>query len=166
MILIALGSNLPGEYSSSDEALEEAKRALSARGVVVERCSGTWLTAPVPASDHPWYRNAVASVRTDLTPPALLVVLQEIERDFGREKSERNSPRVLDLDIIAYNNEIYESENLTLPHLRMHERAFVLYPLQEIVPGWIHPVSSCSVDELIGKLPEDQLVIALKEEAA
>ncbi len=166
MILIALGSNLPGEYGSSEEALEEAKRALSARGIIVERCSGTWLTEPVPASDHPWYRNAVACVRTDLAPGALLDVLQGIECEFGRERTaERNAPRVLDLDIIAHNDEIYESENLTLPHPRMHERAFVLCPLREVAPEWIHPVLKQSVDELIEKLSEGHVVIAPEGEA-
>ena len=89
---------------------------------------------------------------------ALLKILQDIERKFGRIRGEKNAPRILDMDIIAYDDEVYEYENLVIPHPRMHERAFVLYPLQEIVPDWFHPVLKCSVQDLIKKLPLDQVV--------
>ncbi|MCK5284231.1 MAG: 2-amino-4-hydroxy-6-hydroxymethyldihydropteridine diphosphokinase [Alphaproteobacteria bacterium] len=158
MILIALGSNLFGTYGSPEGVLVAVKQELAAREIVIEQSSGVWITSPVPVSDQPWYRNAVISVRVSMSPMALLKILQDIERKFGRIRGEKNAPRILDMDIIAYDDEVYEYENLVIPHPRMHERAFVLYPLQEIVPDWFHPVLKCSVQDLIKKLPLDQVV--------
>ena len=122
---------------------------------VIKR-SSIWLTAPVPVSDQPWYRNAVVVVETDLTAQELMVLLHSIERRFGRVRTVRDAPRLLDLDIIAYHDEVHDHSNMTVPHPRMHDRAFVLKPLQEVAPNWEHPVLGLSVTQLIAQLPEDQ----------
>jgi 2-amino-4-hydroxy-6-hydroxymethyldihydropteridine diphosphokinase len=156
LILIALGANLSGRHGSPEETLEEAKLALEARGVSVTKSSRVWLTAPVPASDQPWYRNAVICVDTALDVRALFRLLKEIEQDFGRADTVRNAARVLDLDLIAYHSEIVEENRLVVPHPRMEGRAFVLLPLQEAAAGWIHPVTGKTVAEMIGEMPEGQ----------
>jgi 2-amino-4-hydroxy-6-hydroxymethyldihydropteridine diphosphokinase len=155
-ILIAFGANLPGSFASPLEALRAAVPALAARAVHVTRSSRVWLTAPVPVSDQPDYHNAVAAVETELPPHALLAALQDVERAFGRVRTVRNAPRVLDLDLIAYRGEVIDRPGLLVPHPRMHQRAFVLRPLQEVAPGWVHPVLGAGIDRLVRALPEGQ----------
>ncbi len=157
MILIAIGANLPSRFGTPEETIHAAVEALSDEDIIATKKSRIWLTAPVPVSDQPWYRNAVVSVRTDLDAFQLLSVLHKIEANFGRVRYERNEPRVLDLDLIAYNNEIIERPSLIVPHPRMHERGFVLMPLQDVAPGWIHPVSGKNLTELISVISEDQM---------
>ncbi len=149
MVFIALGANLPSQFGSPEQTLEAVKPALERAGIAVVCSSGIWISAPVPASDQPWYRNTVIEVRTDLSARDLLQVLHDIEHEFGRVREERNEPRVLDLDLIDYRGEIIREEGLHVPHPRMHERGFVLYPLREISPCWEHPVLNKTIDELI-----------------
>lgn len=114
-------------------------------------------TAPVPVSDQPWFVNAVAAVETDLDAASLLAVLHQVEQEFGRVRRERNEARVLDLDLIDYKGMVSAGSPL-LPHPRMAERAFVLLPLRDVAPGWRHPVSGRTVDDLIAALPPDQAI--------
>lgn len=155
MILIALGANLPSRFGEPEQTLKRAVSAIQARGIRVVKQSSIWKTAPVPVSDQPWYRNAVIRVEANLSALVLLEVLHEIEADFGRVRSEKNAPRLLDLDLIAYNTDIIKEEGVFVPHSRMHNRAFVLKPLQEVAPQWVHPVLKRSVADLIKGLPVD-----------
>lgn len=158
MIVVALGANLPSRFGTPAQTLEAAKAAMEKAGLRVVKSSRTWLTAPVPVSDQPWYHNAVVAIETDLDAFQLLSALQSIENDFGRVRIERNEPRVLDLDLVAYNDEIIDRPALIVPHPRMHERAFVLLPLQEIAPeGWQHPILKKSLADLVGIIPADQM---------
>ncbi len=156
MILIGLGANLPSAVGSPLETLEFALRKLSEVGVVVVVRSRWYQTAPVPVSDQPWFVNGVASVETELKPRELMASLHDVERDFGRRRGIRNEARPLDLDIIDYDGEVDDGPDLVLPHPRMHERAFVLLPLAEIVPGWRHPRLKKTVSDLIAALPPGQ----------
>ena len=156
MIIIGLGANLDGDYGSPEECLKSCPDLLSAKGINVLKFSNIWKSAPVPVSDQPWYRNAVCSVETDLRPHDLLGALAEIEGEAGRTRHTQNEARVIDLDLLAYNNEVIEDNILSLPHPRMQSRAFVLYPLREVAPYWIHPILGKSVDDLVGKIPEGQ----------
>ena len=156
MILIALGANLPSTYGTPEETLEAAKSALGRLGVRIVSSSKTILAAPVPVSDQPWYRNAVVAVETALGPLALLNVLHKVEAEFGRVRTVRNAPRLLDLDLIAYHDEVIEQDDVFIPHPRLHERGFVLLPLREIAADWVHPVLKRSVEDLIAALPNDQ----------
>lgn len=156
MILVGLGANLPGPYGAPDRTLAAAVSALREKGVSVRALSGLWVSAPVPVSDQPWYHNAVARVATDLSPHDLLRVLHMIESECGRIRTIRNEARILDLDLLAYGDEIFDGPDLVLPHPRLHERAFVLYPLREIAPDWKHPVSGLPVGRLIALLPGGQ----------
>ena len=161
MIFVALGANLPGRYGSPYETLQAAKAAMEERGIAILSSSRTWLTAPVPASDQPWYHNEVVRVKTGLSAFALLETLQEIENEFGRVRTVRNAPRVLDLDLVAYHDDILNKPELIVPHPRMHKRAFVLLPMQETVENWAHPLLQMALDDLIVNLPADQEAVPM-----
>ena len=134
---IALGSNIGDRRGTIDRALAMMKAA----GIASERVSTLRDTAPVggPASQGQ-YLNGIAQASTDLPANELLATLLRIEADLGRVRSERNGPRTIDLDIIAFGNETIDDKTLIVPHPRLHDRLFVLEPLAEIAPEWIHPV--------------------------
>lgn len=156
MIIIALGANLESRYGEPVQTLTAAKAALEENGVEILAQSRIWLTEPYPkGSDQPWYHNAVVSVKTDLSPEALLDSLLKIEEDFGRVRGEVNASRILDLDIIAYNQQVVNEEDLQVPHARMHERLFVLNPLSDIDDNWVHPVMGDDVGQLVRQLDDD-----------
>jgi len=156
MILIGLGANLDGIYGSPEQCLQKCSKFFSDAGIHIVKLSSIWKSAPVPMSDQPWYRNAVCLVETELNPHELLSELVKIENQAGRTRREVNAARTLDLDILSYNNEVINDAHLTLPHPQMHLRAFVIYPLQEIVPNWIHPTLNKSLDEMIATMPKGQ----------
>ncbi len=158
MILIALGANLPSRYGLPEQTLERACAELSLRGISIVDFSNIFVTEPVPVSDQPLYSNAVAHVETELSPVAILKLLKQVEREFGRDHGgERNAARVLDLDLLVYGDEVFDMDGLSLPHPRMHERGFVLYPLSELVPkSWKHPVLKLNVEQMIAHLSENQ----------
>jgi 2-amino-4-hydroxy-6-hydroxymethyldihydropteridine diphosphokinase len=157
-IFIGLGANLPSpRYGAPRATLTAALERLAAAGVRIAARSPWYESAPVPVSDQPWYVNAVARVETALTPEALLALLNQVEEAFGRVRGERNAPRIIDLDIIAYGDLVVRgAAPPLLPHPRMADRAFVLLPLRDIAPGWRHPQLGRSVEALIAALPPDQ----------
>lgn len=157
-VFIGLGANLPSKYGEPVETLRAAKAALVKKGVEIMLSSPTYKTAPVPISDQPWYHNEVIAVQTALSPVDLLAVLQEIENDFGRVRTVRNAPRLLDLDILAFGSELIETADLIVPHPRLSERAFVLYPLRDIAPAWQHPKTKQNIADLIADLDQEQLI--------
>lgn len=161
MILIALGSNLPSpEHGSPRAVLEAALGRLLADGRVrLVRRSRWYESAPVPASDQPWFVNGVALVETDLPPGELLERLHAVEAAFGRVRAVRNEARILDLDLIAYGELVTGAEaRPALPHPRLAERAFVLLPLAEVAPGWRDPRSGETVETLVARLPVGQQI--------
>ncbi len=132
-VWIALGANL----GDAQQAVRDAIAAIGQLpGTTLTQQSSLYRTAPVDSSG-PDYINAVVQINTVLTAPALLAALQAIEQSAGRERPYRNAPRTLDLDILLYGNARISSPTLTVPHPRMHERAFVLVPLAQIAPGLV-----------------------------
>ncbi len=129
---VALGANL-GNPAATVRAAFAALANLPESRVV--RTSSLYRTAPVGITEQPEFINAVAELQTTLAPEALLDALLEIEQRFGRVRAERNGPRTLDLDVLLYENQPVNLPRLTLPHPRLHLRAFVLYPLAEIAPA-------------------------------
>ena len=157
-IVIAIGSNLSSPQFGPPRAVCEAALAeLSRRGITIVSRSRWFGSAPVPVSDQPWFVNGVAIVETALPPEALLVLLHEVERQFGRERRELNAARILDLDLIAYGDLRRTVAPPLLPHPRLQERAFVLLPLADVAPEWRHPVDGRSLDAMIRDLPSGQL---------
>ncbi|MDP1961520.1 MAG: 2-amino-4-hydroxy-6-hydroxymethyldihydropteridine diphosphokinase [Reyranella sp.] len=158
-IFIGAGANLAHPtYGSPRETLETAFRDLAGRGVEILRVSPWYRTAPVPASDQPWYQNAVIDVGTDLSPDKLLATLHDVEQVFGRVRTVANAARVIDLDLLDFCGEIASGGpgRATLPHPRLTERAFVLRPLADLCPGWRHPVTGEPIQALLAALPADQ----------
>ncbi|MDX6535210.1 MAG: 2-amino-4-hydroxy-6-hydroxymethyldihydropteridine diphosphokinase [Gaiellales bacterium] len=142
---VGLGSNLGDPAATLRTAAVRLRSLGQIAGV-----SQLYETEPVGLEDQPPFRNAVVALDTDLQPLALLDGLQAIEAEFGRERTIRWGPRTLDLDVIWYDGAVLESERLTLPHPRAHEREFVLRPLSEVAPEL--PLAGSTVRELLADL--------------
>jgi len=119
-----------------------------------------------PVNDHAqpgdgWFLNGVAQLETDVTPKSLLDILREIERSLGRDEENRSGPRTIDLDILFYGQRIIDEPDLVVPHPRMHQRRFVLMPLSELDPLFVHPSLQRTSSQLlaeVGKQPEVRLL--------
>ncbi len=133
---IALGSNLGDPINTLRDAIETLA---ALRSSVLKAVSSLYRTAPVGLKRQPDFINAVVAVDTRLPPAQLLEELFAVEARFGRERSVRNAPRTLDLDLLLHGETVQEDPFITLPHPRMHERAFVLVPLAEIAPDIVIP---------------------------
>lgn len=163
MILVAVGANLPSRFGTPFDACEAAVRALEGRGIRVVARSRWWESAPVPVSDQPWYVNGVVAVETALPPAVLLAELHAVEEAMGRVRTVPNAPRVIDLDLLAYDDRVIEDGRVVVPHPRLAGRAFVVLPLAEVAPGWRHPVTGQTVAAMADALPADQEIRALME---
>ena len=144
---IALGSNLGDRAAHLRAALER----LGALGVV-EAVSPFVDTAPVGYTEQPRFLNAAARLRTRLPPEALLRELLAVEAALGRVRAERWGPRIIDLDLLLYDDLVRDEPGLTVPHPRLHERRFVLEPLAAIAPAAVHPVLKTTIGELLANL--------------
>jgi 2-amino-4-hydroxy-6-hydroxymethyldihydropteridine diphosphokinase len=170
MILVALGANLAGPAGEPAAQLAAALDAIDAEIGRVRACSRfydspAWNPEAGPDASQPRYVNAVAAIETALDPASLLAALLALEARLGRTRgtpdAPRNAARAIDLDLVDYDGLVRESPAPVLPHPRMHARGFVLQPLAEVAPGWRHPVSGTTVEELIAALPRDALARAL-----
>ena len=154
-ILIGIGANLPSLRGAPP--IEAARAAVIALdgvpGLLLVGLSRWYESAPMPPSGQPAYINGVAHLRGALDPADLLAVLQRIEDAAGRRRGEPNAARTLDLDIIAMGDRIRPAPDPVLPHPRAHLRAFVLLPLADVMPHWVHPIFGLGVRELIAALP-------------
>ncbi len=180
-VLIALGANLPmvvaGHERLPHDTLLAALDALSRRGLPVVQVSRFYRTPCFPAGAGPDYVNAAARIETDLAPHDLLAALHAVEADFGRARVQRWGMRTLDLDLIAADDRVVPDretwaewaglppadqlrrapDRLILPHPRLADRAFVLVPLAEVAPGWVHPVTGLTVMQMRNALPAADL---------
>jgi 2-amino-4-hydroxy-6-hydroxymethyldihydropteridine diphosphokinase len=165
MILIGLGANLPSKAGPPEATISAAIEALEQGGAPIIRRSRVYRTAPVPPSDQPWFVNEVIAVKTALSPRDLLALMHRVEATFGRERGEANAARTLDLDLLAYDDRVQAGGKgePTLPHPRLHHRAFVLRPLAEAAPHWRHPITGDTVEHLIAALPHDQIAEPILE---
>ena len=153
-VFIGLGANL----GDAEATLKAAVAALAALPLTaLSACSQTYRSAPVNAHG-PDYLNAVAELATALPPDVLLRELQRIEQAHGRERAYRNAPRTLDLDLLLYGDQTIATPELTVPHPRMHQRAFVLLPLQELAPDLEIPVRGKLAD-LLAAASDQRIVV-------
>jgi len=175
MSLIALGDNLPSCAGMPQQTLVAAIAALSKRGIQMQAVSRFYHTACFPAGAGPDYVNAVIQVSGNLVPGELLTLLHEVETQFARVRDQRWGRRTLDLDLIAVADHVLPDretylqwqglpmadqlrrtpDQLILPHPRLQDRGFVLVPLCDIAPDWIHPVIGLSAGEMLADLPKD-----------
>ena len=156
---IAFGGNLiPNGFKTLEEVMSAAIADIATLPIDIRATSSLYETAPVPISDQPWFLNGVLHIKTELSAAELLAALHQIEHDFGRVRAVRNEARILDLDLIDYQGFLSDEEGLQLPHPRMHERAFVLLPLRDVMPDWQHPRLNKSVSQLIDEMPAGQQI--------
>ena len=143
-VYLALGSNLGDRMGNLVSAVERLSQKMT-----IKKVSSVYETEPVYYEEQPLYFNAVLSAVTELEPFALLRFVKSIESDLGRQPSFRNAPRLIDIDILFYGDLVVQTEELTIPHPGIVERAFVLAPLAEIAPELIHPVIHEKVEDLL-----------------
>lgn len=143
-ILLALGANLEPRR----ERIEEAMRLLELEALADARRSSMYATEPVGYTDQPDFLNAAITGTTSLVAEELFRVCKDIERRIGRQHRDRWREREIDIDIILYGVQVIDTPLLTIPHPRMHERAFVLDPAAEIAPDMIHPVLGTTIGQL------------------
>jgi len=151
---IGLGSNLGERESHIRRAVEELGKAPRTKFV---RLSSVYDTDPVGDVDQPRFLNAVAWVESDLSPGELLWNLLLIEKRLGRVRSaaRRWGPRTIDLDLIFFGDRVVEEPGLTVPHLEAHNRAFVLAPLAELEPTFVHPTLGETIAVILARLPKE-----------
>ena len=164
MIYIGIGSNLNGK--KNETPLHNCKKALVElkKGVSISNISSWYKSEPIPVSNQPWYINGVVEISTNKSSIDLLEFILNIEEFFGRMRKKKNEARILDLDIIDYKKKIFYKKNkLIIPHPRMHQRSFVLQPLQELNPKWIHPIKKKGLKELISNLNNKQKIFKISK---
>lgn len=145
-VIVALGSNDKGVWADCREALEAALARFRPEGLDVVARSSWWRSAAWPDPTDPPFLNGVVIVQTELDARALMAALGRIEEAFGRERGVPNAPRTLDLDLVAFGRLVGDFDGLILPHPRAAERLFVMGPLAEIAPQWIHPAGGTAGD--------------------
>ncbi|MDE2181375.1 MAG: 2-amino-4-hydroxy-6-hydroxymethyldihydropteridine diphosphokinase [candidate division NC10 bacterium] len=149
---IGIGSNLGDRIGRCQEAIRAVAEIAE---VTVIRASSLYETAPVPPASGGWFVNGVVSVRTELTPGALLFELQRIEQRMDRAAERaRGVDRSIDLDLLLMGSQIMEQPDLILPHPRLHQRRFVLIPLCELDPDLRHPVFGVTMRQLLDRLDD------------
>jgi 2-amino-4-hydroxy-6-hydroxymethyldihydropteridine diphosphokinase len=154
---IALGSNLNSRFGNREANLREAVRRIGGLGEV-RAVSSFFDTEPVGFLEQPRFLNGALLLETELEPVALMRGLLSIERGMGRERdgAVAKGPRVIDLDLLLYGDVVVETEELTLPHPEMQDRRFVLEPLAEIAPDWVHPVLGVTVVAMLERVAADR----------
>ncbi|MBO1323660.1 2-amino-4-hydroxy-6-hydroxymethyldihydropteridine diphosphokinase [Acetobacter sp. TBRC 12305] len=158
LALIAIGANLPRDGRTALQTCQHAVDLLRAvPGVALKAVSHWYESAPQPPSGQPPYVNGMVLCATTLDPFALLDVLQHIETHNGRERSVPNAARTLDLDLVAYDAQCLDTDRLVLPHPRAHERAFVLRPLHDVMPDWVHPRSGAALAQMLAGVQGQQI---------
>ena len=146
-VYLGIGSNLGDRQANMKKALKLLSDTLQ-----IELASSIYETEPVGYVEQPMFLNAVCRGQTELGPMQLLSLLKGIEISLGRVSSFPNAPRTIDLDIIFYGSMIMQTPELTIPHPRLEERAFVLIPFLEIAPDLRHPISGESIEDLVARV--------------
>lgn len=153
-VFISIGSNMGDKYANCIMGIEHLNQL---HGTEVVAIANFYKTEPVDYKDQEWFINSVLQIETELDPESLMKALKKIEQELGQyEKRVRFGPRILDLDIIFYQDMIINTESLTIPHPRMDKRCFVLKPLCDIAPGIIHPVLGNSAENLLKMVENGQ----------
>ena len=166
MIILGIGSNLPSIYGDRFKNIELAISYLELYEIKVIKKSSFYESLSYPDPKNPKFINVVIEVFSHLKPVDLASVLIFIEEKLERKRSNKNDPRTCDIDIIDFKQEVidfkYNQLDFTVPHKQLTFRNFVLYPLNEILPNWIHPKTKKTVNSLINKLSDQDKNSILK----
>ncbi|MEA4812719.1 MAG: 2-amino-4-hydroxy-6-hydroxymethyldihydropteridine diphosphokinase [Anaerolineaceae bacterium] len=152
-VYLGLGTNLGDRLAN----LQAARDAL-ARKMKVCQVSAVYETDPWGYTEQPKFYNQVLKVETELSPLGLLTFLKKTEKELGRKENFRYGPRLIDLDILFYDDLVVQMPRLEIPHPRLHERAFVLVPLAEMAAALVHPLLGQSISSLLEKVPDKESV--------
>ena len=158
LVYLALGSNLGDKKNNLNNSIELIQK----EGIFLKKRSKFYSTKSWPNENFPNFINAIILIETKLNIIELFLKIKKIEKKLGRTKSIRNYPRVCDIDIIDYNGEIIcrklRNHKLNVPHKRMHNRNFVLFPLYELDKNWVHPKLNRKIVVLMTNLTSEQLL--------
>ncbi len=166
MLLLGLGSNLASNFGNRFENIDLAISYLQSYEMQLLKKSSFYETLSYPDINNPKFINVVVEISTNLSPEDLASVLIFIEKKLERKRNQKNEPRTCDIDIIDYNGRVmdfsYKSLIFKVPHEKLIYRNFVLYPLQEVAPNWVHPITKEKISNLIEKLPKEDRKSILK----
>jgi 2-amino-4-hydroxy-6-hydroxymethyldihydropteridine diphosphokinase len=157
LVYLSLGSNIGDREQHLRDAigrLQDKRRLVSG--------SSFYETAPVDFTDQAWFLNCAIALETTETPEQLMEAILQIEQQMGRQRVQSKGPRLIDIDILLFEDRVHESDALTIPHPAMHQRRFVLQPLAEIAPEVRHPVLQETIAKLLAELPAGQSVRKLQ----
>ncbi len=156
MILLSLGSNLPSKFGDCKKTLLKCYEFFNNDNIKILKKSSFYESLAIPNKLDPKFINSVVSIDTKFSPEDLIKYILNIEKNFDRKREQINAPRTCDIDIIDFNGQFINISNknisLKIPHPRLEQRAFVLYPIQEIDKNWISPLSGKKIDQLIEDL--------------
>jgi 2-amino-4-hydroxy-6-hydroxymethyldihydropteridine diphosphokinase len=153
IVYLSLGSNLGDRVQNLNTAIARLQDLGKLLAV-----SSFYETEPIGYADQPWFLNCAAQLETEKMPIQLLSGILNIEKTMGRQRTQKNGPRIIDIDVLLFGNSIINTEKLVVPHAAMHDRRFVLEPLAEIAPDVRHPVFKRTIRELRDQLPPGQAV--------
>lgn len=159
-VYVAFGTNIGDKINN----IEKALKFMEDRGLKITKKSSIHSTEPYGYTDQPEFLNGVVEAETDLNPRQVLETLLQIEKDMGRIREFKWGPRNIDLDIILFNDYVIDEEDLKIPHPDMHNREFVLKPLSEIAPEYIHPIIKKSIKQLLEELKWFDIITQYVEE--
>jgi 2-amino-4-hydroxy-6-hydroxymethyldihydropteridine diphosphokinase len=156
---IGIGSNVGDSLSNCRHAIEKISRT---NGIKLQTVSSLYKTEPVGIKTQAFFINAVVEIKTAFSPQGLLQALQNIENRMGREREVKGGPRIIDLDLLFYGQNIISENELIIPHPEIHKRRFVLEPLCEIASYFIHPSYGVSIRGLRDRLSDNEVVEKIK----
>ncbi|CAO6126010.1 FolK 7,8-dihydro-6-hydroxymethylpterin-pyrophosphokinase [Candidatus Pelagibacterales bacterium] len=156
MILLSLGSNLPSKFGDSKNTILKCYEFFNNNDIKILKKSSFYETFAIPNRSDPKFVNSVISVETKFSAEELIKYILKVEEKFDRKREQINAPRTCDIDIVDFNSEIINIFNknvsLEIPHPRLEQRSFVLYPIREIDKNWKSPLSGKKIDQLIENL--------------
>ena len=155
MIYLNIGSNLPSADGERKTNIIKAINYLKKLKLKLIKISSFYETPSYPNYSDPKFINLCIKLETNLKANELLKEIKKIEKKLGRIRLKKNEPRTCDIDIIDFNGEVIKSDELVAPHPRLHLRNFVIYPLKEIEPNWLHPIFNKNIDSFFQKLDKN-----------